>query len=190
MIKLKFPKDIKQDIGGLMLVASNSLIGSMEGTFKAMRDYPYPCWEQKLSRAVSAAMYLRLKNYLPASFKWEVSPAEIIAEASNFQAPNGGMAFFVAKDEYVSEYLSAYTALAFKWLKDLGYTVPDKINGKLKEYLKVLLRRDSGSVNPSLRAIIVEALSNDKELAKDEFSRLMMQREKLNLMGLASLLTY
>ncbi|MGH8653048.1 MAG: hypothetical protein ACREYE_13160 [Gammaproteobacteria bacterium] len=40
-----------------------------------MRDYPYVCWEQILSRGVMAAHYQGLKGYLPPSFEWKGSEA-------------------------------------------------------------------------------------------------------------------
>ncbi|NIY18677.1 MAG: hypothetical protein GWM98_29385, partial [Nitrospinaceae bacterium] len=44
-----FPKHIHTDVGSVSVVLSPSVIGNVEGAFTYMRDYPYTCWEQRLS---------------------------------------------------------------------------------------------------------------------------------------------
>src|SRR3546814_4822030 len=63
-------------------------------------------------------------------------------DAAAFQAPGGGMTFFVPEDRYQSPYLSAYTALAFGWLQSMGYQPPVAVWDKLDAYLQTLLRED------------------------------------------------
>ena len=142
---LKFPENMHTDVGGIALELSPTVLGNLQGAFEYLKDYPYTCWEQILTKGVMAAQYVRLRAYLPADFTWPESaslPGETLKRASDFQTPNGGMAYFVPEDRYVSPYLSAYTALALTWLRDLGYEVPGPIEQKLQNYLLTLLRRD------------------------------------------------
>lgn len=78
------------------LEISPSVIGGIDGAFAFLRDYPYGCWEQKLTRAVMAAMYSPLKPYLRTAFSWPDSAraaGETLAMAVEHQAPNGGMVY-------------------------------------------------------------------------------------------------
>ena len=64
-----------------------------------------------------------LAPWFSNSFSWQNAPGEadaILATASEFQAPNGGMAFYESRDDYVSPFLSAFTAKAFNWLRETG----------------------------------------------------------------------
>ena len=47
-----------------------------------------------------------------------------LALAAEHQAPNGGMVYYIPKDQYADPYLSAYTALVFNWLRQDGFKVP------------------------------------------------------------------
>ncbi len=110
-----------------------------------MRDYPYICLEQKLTKGVMASHYQNLKKYLEKSFAWSNSkdlPQNTLDIAASFQAPNGGMVYYIPADIYVSPYLSAYTALAFNWLRQAGYKIPSTVEEKLHGYLHNLLKRN------------------------------------------------
>ena len=98
--------------------------------------YPYVCWGQRLSKAVMAAHFKNLKPYLPAKLKWDGSedlPQSTLDMASAFQAPNGGMTYFRAQDEYVDPYLSAYPAIAFNSMRKSGYHVPKQVESNFQE---------------------------------------------------------
>ena len=122
--RIFFPRDIRTDVGNVSLMLSPSVIGNLEGAFRYLRDYSYICWEQILTRGVMASHYNNLKAYMAEDFTWQDSehlPQSMLERAAAYQAPNGGMAYFIAQDRYVSPYLSAYTALAFNWLRKSGY---------------------------------------------------------------------
>ena len=60
----------------------------------------------------------------------------MLERAASYQAPNGGMAYYIPQDRYVSPYLSAYTALAFNWLRKSGYEIPVPVEEKLHAFLR------------------------------------------------------
>lgn len=130
----------------LQMSLSPTVLGNLDGAFRYMRDYPYYCWEQRLTKGTMAALYQNLKPYLADSVTWPGSDTltvETLADAAMHQAPNGGMTYFVATDEHVDPYLSAYTALAFSWLDELGYAIPETVDEKLDSYLEDFLRSDT-----------------------------------------------
>ncbi|MGH1543293.1 MAG: alpha-2-macroglobulin family protein [Arenicella sp.] len=195
------PEQIYGDIGDVSVNLSPSVIGNVEGAFGYMRDYPYICWEQKLSKAVMASHYQNLQAYMPDSFSWKASeklPQKTLDDASNHQAPNGGMSYFTAKDEYTSPYLSAYTALAFQWLRNSGYQVSNDVEDKLHRFLQQMLLQESISsvynkgMNATVRAVALAALAQSDKLDRQDLHRHWQKYQQLlpdmSLFGQAQLL--
>jgi len=189
-----FPTDIRTDVGHVSLAVSPSVIGSVDGAFAYLRDYPYICWEQQLTKGVMASHFRSLKPYLPTSLAWPGSaelPAQTLALASSYQAPNGGMAYYNPQNQYVSPYLSAYTALAFNWLQQAGYTVPEQIEKSLHTYLQTLLRRDvmpdfySTGMSSTVRAVALAALAPHGHLTRLDMGRYRRHVPQMSLFGKA-----
>ncbi len=189
---IQFPKEMLQDVGSVSVVASPTVIGNVSGAFKYMRDYPYICWEQKLSKGVMAAHYKNLEAYVPNSLIWEGSdalPQATLDQASSFQAPNGGMTYFKAEDRYVDPYLSAYTAIAFNWLRKSGYQVPEQVENKLHTYLSNLLKNDnvpdfySEGMTSTVRAVALAALAERKKADLSDLERYQPYVKKMSLFG-------
>lgn len=82
------------------------------------------------------------------------------------------MVYYVPQDRYVSPYLSAYTALAFNWMRSAGYEVPAHVEDALHNYLKRLLKRDvlptfySKGMASTVRAVALAALSTHRKVSK------------------------
>ncbi|MBA3036499.1 MAG: large extracellular alpha-helical protein, partial [Desulfobacterium sp.] len=51
---VKVPEGIYTDVGSIGAVLSASVIGNLDGAFKYIKEYPYDCWEQRLTKAVVA----------------------------------------------------------------------------------------------------------------------------------------
>ena len=173
------------------------MIGNIDGAFRYIRDYPYLCWEQRLTKGVMASHYLNLKAYLPDELQWSGSaalPQQTLDDAAGFQAPNGGMTYWVPRDAYVSPYLSAYTALAFNWLRKSGYKVPDRVEEKLHAYLKQLLRRDvlptfyTKGMASSVRAVALAALAEHGAVTLADLERYHSHVAEMDLFGKAHFL--
>jgi alpha-2-macroglobulin len=195
---IQFPKNIHSDIGGLDVIVSPTVIGDIEGAFKYMRDYPYFCWEQKLSKGTMASHYKTLRPYLSERLKWKASeglPEKTIQQAKEYQAPNGGMAYYVAKNEYVSPYLSAYTALAFNWLNNRGYTIPEEVEKNLHHYLLTLLRKNvmpdfySKGMASTVRSVALSALAKQGKISRQDIRRYHRYVNQMSLFGKAQFLS-
>src|SRR5690606_11413851 len=63
-VPLAIPERIRPDAGEIAAVLSPSVIGRLDGAFRYLRDYPYTGWEQRLTKGVMAARFLRLDDYL------------------------------------------------------------------------------------------------------------------------------
>jgi alpha-2-macroglobulin len=191
---VQYPPDALAGSVELGVNLTPSVIGNVQGAFVYMRDYPYICWEQQLTKAVMAANYKRLSAYLGKGVSWPGSdaiPAETLANAAAFQAPGGGMAYWVADDRYVDPYLSAYTALAFNWLRTQGYTVPQEVETKLHAYLQNFLKGDALpdyytlGMRSSVRAVALAALAADHEAGIDDLRRFEPYVKDMSLFGKA-----
>jgi uncharacterized protein YfaS (alpha-2-macroglobulin family) len=182
----------------LQLRWSPTLLGALDGVFEQIRDYPYTCWEQRLTRAVMAAHYTALHERVGLSVDWPDAaalPQQVIDEALGFQAPNGGMAFFVATDAHASPYLSAFTGLAFGWLQALGHAPPAEVWDRLDAYLLQLLRDDpvaagydTRPARAQLRAVVLAALAPRGKLDAAEVARHASLLPEMGLFGESLLL--
>ncbi len=186
------PKGIYTDVGEIGVVLSPSVISNIDGAFKYVKDYPYFCWEQRLSKAVMATSYLELNEYLQDNIKWEDASDEVtqaLNYAANFQAPNGGMVYWIPKNKNVSPYLSAYTAMAFNWLRRDGYTVPESVERNLHDYLLHFLRRNefpdfyTKGMSSSVRAVALSALAESGKIDKSDIERYQRHIPEMDLFG-------
>src|SRR5262249_10753408 len=188
------PSDIRTDVGQVSVMVTPTVIGGLEGVFTYLRDYPYACWEQKLTKGVMAAHYRALTTYLDKNFQWPESqdlPERPLALAANYQAPNGGMAYYVPQDQYASPDLSAYTALAFTWLRTRGYTIPTTVETRLHDYLLAYLRHDSTpdfysrSMRATMHAMALAALAPHGKVSREDLQRYHTHVKDMSLFGKA-----
>ncbi|MEM7250120.1 MAG: MG2 domain-containing protein [Pseudomonadota bacterium] len=170
--RFKVPAGIAPGVSEIATTLSPSVLGNLEGAFAYMRDYPYQCWEQVLSKGTMALHYRRLRAYLPEDFRWEAAqhlPEQTLRRARDHQTPSGGMAYWIPDDAYVSPYLSAFTALAFAWYRKAGLEPEADVENALRAYLDRLLRDDampdfySRGMAATVRAVALAALSHDPD---------------------------
>ena len=191
---IRFPENIRTDVGRVSVVASPSVVGGLEGAFKYLRDYPYICWEQVLTKGVMAAHYLNLKPYISDTLEW--SGAKGLSErtlkiAPNYQAPNGGMAYYKPQDRHADPYLSAYTAIALNWLRTSGFAIPRPFEDKLHDYLQNLLRRDvfpsfyTDGMSSTVRAVALAALATHGKVSRNDMLRYRPHVKAMSLFGKA-----
>jgi alpha-2-macroglobulin len=194
---LQFPAAMMPSVGEVSVTFAPSVIGNIDGAMRYVRDYPYLCWEQRLTKALMAANYVQLRGYLAADLDWPEAkslPQTLLNDASSFQAPNGGMAFWTPEDARVSPYLSAATALAFNRLHNTGYSVPEDVQKRLDDYLQKLLRSNtaptfySEGMVSSVRAVAMQALAERDRLKLDDLQRYEKYSPQMDLFGLAAYL--
>lgn len=191
---VQVPKDIYGDVGRFSMVLSPSVIANLDGAFEYVRDYQYWCWEQRITKAVMAAQFKSLNAYLSPSVKWaeaDTLPQQMLDSASSYQAPNGGMTFWIPDDNYVSPYLSAYTELAFNWLRRANYSIPQEVESKLKAYLHQMLSENvfptfyNPGMSSSVRAVALAALAEQGEVSLSDLERYRAAVPDMDLFGKA-----
>ena len=183
-----FPEDITDGTGSLEIKVTPSLVSTVEERVAQVRDYPYQCWEQRLSSAIVAAQYSRLKEHM--NVVWHDTREyieEVLQSADNYQSSLGGFGFWNGESSHSDLYLSAYTALAFRWLLDSGYEVPEDVLWRLLEYLEEYtvyrlpdyLSLANSSV-PSLRLMLANALVQHGKGDLDLVSQLYEENKNPN----------
>jgi alpha-2-macroglobulin len=194
---LLFPAQMMPRVGAVSVSLTPTVLGNLDGALRYVRDYPYLCWEQRLTKAVLAANYLKLRDYLAADLQWpqaQALPQTMLDDAAGFQAPNGGMGFWTADDARVSPYLSAATALAFNRLTSSGYHVPEDVQKHLDAYLERLLRENvapsfySEGMVSSVRAVALQVLAERNRLSLADLQRYEKYASRMDLFGLAAYL--
>jgi alpha-2-macroglobulin len=197
-VALKVPSDLKPGDATLKLALFPSLVGDPSAPFSYMKDYPYTCWEQRLSKALLAAAFLKGGNNLPASFTWQEA-SEVVASlfklAADFQGESGGFAYFKAGPESIDPYLSAYTGLAFEWLSELGFNAPIGVTEKLNSYLSDLLKKDPTAQNLydsrsllQVRVLALRVLAAAKIAQRDDALRFSDSLSQLDVFFKSALL--
>ncbi len=94
---LVFPAGMLPAVGDLSVQLTPTVIGNLDGAFRYVQEYPFDCWEQRLTQALLAAEFVNLRGYLPADLKWPdaaTRPQPVLDDAASFQAPSGGMTFW------------------------------------------------------------------------------------------------
>ncbi len=184
-----FPNNIHEDVGALKLNVSSTLIGHIEEGFKYLKDYPYSCWEQKLSKAVAAAQFLKLEKYFKNKVEWKDADKltkETLGMISTYQLPSGAMSYY---GRYEDQYLSAFTGMAISWLEDYGYKVDLNSKKKLFTYLKSLLRKNkfeswySKRMMKTVRSMILMTLAKEGELVSGEIKRFWKDYDEMSRFG-------
>jgi len=194
---LQFPVGMMPGIGESSVAFSPSVIGNVDGAMRYIRDYPYLCWEQRLTKALMAANYTQLQAYLGSDVAWpeaKTLPQTFLNDASTFQAPDGGMGFWTSDNARVSPYLSAATALGFNRLRSAGFTVPEDVEKRLDGYLQALLRSNttpsfySEGMVSSVRAVALQALAERQKVTLSDLQRYEKYIPQMDLFGLAAYL--
>ena len=194
------PTDATDASTQVQISASPTVVGDLSQAFQFMRDYPFRCGEQSMSKALFAAHYEVFKERLDAQFQWPNRSdllENFLSGLSKFQAPNGGFSYWVPRDKRVDPFLSAYIALGFSFLEEIGYSVPEDAGQSLDEYLMKLLRKDIAPYHYSqersitARALALHALSRSRSdgLTVDLLERYVESMKYANVFGLANFLS-
>ena len=206
-IPVAIPNKVVDDNGQIDFTMTTNEAVNFDGVFRYAIDYPYACWEQLLTQAVLAMQYKQLEaRGAKHRVDWP-DPDKLIRRvldsAVDFQAPGGGMAYFIPRNRLVDPYLSAYTALAFSWLENAGYAVPQHVNQNLHEYLRKFLEQERDEpinadwitdqkffnhVQATVSAVVVNSLALSGELTDEDLGQFSGHINQMDLFGLSQFL--
>ncbi|MEO0281204.1 MAG: MG2 domain-containing protein [candidate division WOR-3 bacterium] len=185
-------KGVNKSKSFIKINLNSTLIGGMILPLDYLKDYPYLCLEQKLSKIFPLIIgediinFYNLSELKGATLRKFVG--SILKDLENFQSENGGFKYFES-DLYENEYLSVYTMYVIHHAIAKGYKINDKVKEKGLNYLESLLEKNHNSLwgyslnaKYSLEAFSLYVLSlygksNHYEKIKEIFSN----RDKLYL---------
>jgi uncharacterized protein YfaS (alpha-2-macroglobulin family) len=131
--------------GGLTVdVASSALVGLGEGA-RYVVDYPFPCGEQKASRALvlllasDLGQAFSLPGRAPASYK--DSAASLLRTLQNQQCENGAYALWPGACSSASAYLTAYVLHVMRVADGMGLPQDEDARERALNYLEGELRQ-------------------------------------------------
>jgi uncharacterized protein YfaS (alpha-2-macroglobulin family) len=142
------PADARPREGGVRVQLRPTLVDGLVGVRDRMRDYPYNCLEQQVSRAVALRDLSRWRG--------------LMAALPTYQDGDGLLKYFPTLD-YGSEVLTSYVlAIA----AEAGWSIPGGPRGRMEQGLKkfitgtIVRRRELETADLSIRKLqAVEALS-------------------------------
>ena len=137
-LTLALPADATPGSGSVAVQVGRGGIDLIANAIAAARDYPHQCWEQSLTRVVGAGLYLELGKLSDPGFAWPNAQELTLAMpalARRFQAEDGGMRFFESGSWRSDPYLTAYTVVAFDWLRGLDVGIPTEVEQRAIDFL-------------------------------------------------------
>ncbi len=196
------PKNLASLKAEFSLSLAGSLLPSLNPVYEYIHHYPFSCWEQENAKAVIAAIEVESDKTLSSQ---EIATKknlvqDILNEAQDFQAPNGGMTFWNGRNKNVNLYLSLYTLDNFRFLKELGYKIPENVYQNLTHFGHEFLggvyyldpqiaRLGKNKLSAEIQLMALRYLDNLDAYQVDSIkSKLYKQRQSLNLSALNQLL--
>ncbi len=188
---IEIPKGVRAELSTLDVLVSPTLISHLDDSFRYLFRYPYTCWEQTLTRAISLSQYMRLKQYLSIDELSREPGAwakELLGEMSKFQYANGGMAYWKADSRTVDHYLTVYTALGIQWTEAAGVKPPAAQRKLLFDYVRRLTQGkekmdDRSRASATVLAMAAHVLAQEGDNVVPIINKLYQERAKLSLFG-------
>lgn len=204
----KFTRDIKisdnasSNFSSMKVTIGNSILNNIVNIFSFIKDYKYNCLEQSLSKLLVSVNYLNLKDSnknIFADFIWE--NAYSVAEQSfkrifDYQAENGGFAYYTPNNNYVDQYLSVVALDVLTKVSKINQDFQPSQIGKTKliDYLKTLLRYDSNynaaygkSIIADVKAFVIDVLVRNNEANLSDLMRFEDNFERMSMFGKAKM---
>ena len=150
--KVRAPKNVFKEIGGLDLTVGSTALSGLEEAIGSLINYPYGCLEQQLSRLVPIVTLrdviksFGIESDMVDMDKMEKSVREYTDEIPLYQVRSGAMSYW-KESRYGSPYLSAYSLEYILSAAALGDRSAQELlqkgfTQKLISYLRELLEKN------------------------------------------------
>lgn len=193
------PHDMDPRLSRAETAVLPTMLGVGAGALRYLTAYEHNSWENMLSRGLGYALSEDFAPWMQEPVTRAHSEAEVqsmLRAASRFQLDDGGMAFWPhGSNRYSHPFLSIYTLVVFDKLRSNGYTPPEMVERKVRDYLRGLLRQDSGfhgefsgQARLSLRAQIVRVLASAGDASHADLASLEPHLGDMDLTALSGYL--
>ncbi len=187
------PADSEPDRGGLSLEISGSLAPSMDRPTRMLVEYPWDCWEQRLSRASARA--LRLSAGKTFGLQPDPKDLELVQKtvdlAIDFQTGNGGFVYWRGM-QHADPLLTAYTLIAAKQIAKAGPEMDAEVIKDAARYLENALKakrpKTRGMYYTTAEALAIWALAEHGTNIKPYLETALTDAPSMTPFALASLI--
>lgn len=195
------PDSIFPGVGGLHFSLSSSALAGLERGVEYLREYPYECLEQELSKILPFILAEDIINtFNLSSLRGRAlrdTVQGLLKRVKNYQDEGGGFHFWLPPCWGLpSPYLSAYAMYTLAMAKRAGYELDQDMVEKGKGYLERVLRREDWewrwpySLNERLTtcSFIVYSLALWEVKEEAYVHRLFEVRDQISIFGKTLLL--
>ncbi|MEJ5307422.1 MAG: MG2 domain-containing protein [candidate division WOR-3 bacterium] len=142
-------KSVNKSKSFIKINLNSTLIGGLNLPLDYLKDYPYLCLEQKLSKIFPLIIGEDIINLYNLSelkgTNLRKFVGSILKDLENFQSENGGFKYFES-DIYENEYLSVYTMYVIYHAIAKGYKINDTVKERGLNYIESLLQENFNGV--------------------------------------------
>lgn len=191
--QLETPADSEPDRGGLSLELADSLAPSMARPAKMLLEYPWNCWEQRLSRASARALRISAGK----NFGLQPDPNDLakikatLGLAIDFQTGSGGFVYWRGMQR-ADALLTAYTLIAAKQIAKAGPELDSQIATDAIRFLENALKakrpKKRGLYYSTAEALSIWALAAHGRSVKPYLETALGDATKMSPFGLAALI--
>lgn len=141
------PPNIHEDLGGLQVALSSTVLAGLQRGIEHLLDYPFGCLEQRLSRILPLIVGEEIINQFklaPVTGKaLRDTVQKALDEVADYQVYGGGFVYF--KGGWIpSPYLTAYAMDVLSRARDRGYRIDQSLVSSAVEFMRQVLRWSSG----------------------------------------------
>lgn len=194
---VKAPAAVFKEFGGLEIEASSTQLQQLTDAFLYLQNYPYECSEQLASRILSIAALRDVLHAFdskgPSQEELENAVNRDLKRLEGIQNEDGGFGFW-ERGEKAWPFLSIHVAHALARAKQKGFTVPQTMYERSRDYLRnIEFRIPSDYGLDAKRGLIAYALyaraqMGDRDLKETRKFMSSVRLENLSLESIGWLL--
>ena len=189
------PGQVVTQFGGLEVSTASTNLQALTDAFLYLVHYPFECAEQRSSRVLSIAA---LRDVLSAFQAKDMPTAEAMTTSvdadverlSQMQNSDGGFAYW-ERGRPSEPYLSVYVTSALAHAKAKGYTIPQAMLDRARDYLRTIEQHYPAFYPPDVRRTISAfALYTRKQMgdldvakAKKLFAEVAIDKHNMETLG-------
>ncbi len=191
------PTNSFRDQDRLEISLSSSSILGIKKNYDNLRNYPYSCLEQKISKTSPLLKSIFLRKYGISNLNQVDVDKEIsglLKIMGNYQSYNGGFKYY-PNSIFVSPYLSCYATEFILKAKESGYQIDKTVLRKAKTYLQKTCKKTinsaypySGNISFLIQSYALFVLTKDKVFMKDTANNLYEVRDRIPVEGISYLI--
>jgi len=195
---IRVPSNSIREYDRLEVIWSPSISGGVEKSYRFLKEYPYDCLEQSISKLyplLSERGFLARLGIMTEPYPERKKRVEkFLLRLGDFQNPDGGFGYY-PESRHSGWFLTIFTTDFMLDARQAGYRLDDGLYNRAREYLKKICQnsidsRYPYSMNMKLLNVAYAAyvLARDGIILQDTVNNLFEMRERMPLEGISYLI--